>query len=103
MTPDQLDKAMELADAYAEADSLESMNVCRAPQDEFKVLCINRQKARVALHDYLLSTAQPKQEPLTDEQIMDATRNLCTEFRWPSTAIDIARAIESAHGIGDKA
>jgi regulator of replication initiation timing len=30
---------------------------------------------------------------ITDEQIMDVSREMCVDFRWPSTAIDIGRAI----------
>jgi hypothetical protein len=37
--------------------------------------------------------AQPTRE-LTDEQIMDALREMFKHPRWPSTAIDAGRAIE---------
>jgi len=48
------------------------------------------------------SPAAPVQEQakaLTEEQIIELTRADCESFRWPSTAITIARAIEEAHGI----
>ncbi len=36
-------------------------------------------------------------KPMTDDLVMDATRDMCREFRWPSTALDIAHAIEQHH------
>lgn len=39
-------------------------------------------------------------EPLTDEEILDISGPHSKDMRWPSTPIDIARAIERAHGIG---
>jgi hypothetical protein len=44
-------------------------------------------------------TAAPQQvepPPLTDEQIMELTREHCESFRWPSSAIECARAVEQA-------
>lgn len=43
-----------------------------------------------------------EREPLSEEQIMDLVRDDCGVMRWPSTALDIARAIEQAHGIGSE-
>ena len=44
-------------------------------------------------------TTPPQRKPLTDEEIIDKTRWFCVDMRWPSTVLDIARAIEAAHGI----
>lgn len=41
----------------------------------------------------------PQRQPLTDEQIIGLVRDMSIEMRWPSTPLDIARAIERAHGI----
>ena len=46
-----------------------------------------------------LYTTPPQRKPLTDEEIIDKTRWFCVDMRWPSTVLDIARAIEAAHGI----
>jgi len=44
-----------------------------------------------------------RREPLTDEQIEDIWNRYCDEMGEASIndALDIARAIESAHGIGE--
>lgn len=47
----------------------------------------------------LAASQQPARKALTEQMVMDLTRDLCREFRWPSTALDISRAIEAAHGI----
>ena len=44
-----------------------------------------------------LYTAPPQRKPLTDEQIM----KLCSA-QWLSHPIEVARAIETAHGIKEK-
>lgn len=43
----------------------------------------------------LVRAAAPKEcaTAMTDDRIMEITRDMCADFRWPSTAIDIARAI----------
>jgi hypothetical protein len=38
-------------------------------------------------------------QPLTEDTIMELARPMCGNFRWPSSAIDLARAVERAHGI----
>lgn len=40
--------------------------------------------------------ARPEFVRLSEEEIMDLCRGKCVEFRWPSTAIETARAIEDA-------
>ncbi len=47
--------------------------------------------------DLIESMAQ--RVPLSEEQIMDLVRDDCGVMRWPSTVLDIARAVEQAHGI----
>ncbi len=42
----------------------------------------------------------PSANGMTDEEILEITRPLCADFRWPSTAIGIARAI--ARHLSDK-
>lgn len=59
------------------------------------------------MRDHAIKAApQPPQpeprKPMTEDEIMDATRPICREFRWPSTAIDIARALESMHSIKEQ-
>ena len=51
-----------------------------------------------------LYTAPPQRQPLTDEEIEDIWNRFCDELGEASTndAIDIARAIERAHGITTK-
>lgn len=41
-----------------------------------------------------------QRQPLSDEEIMDLVRDMSIQMRWPSTPLDIARAIERTHGIG---
>jgi hypothetical protein len=43
-------------------------------------------------------THPPRREwrGLTEEEIMGMTRTECADMRWPSTALNIARAIEAA-------
>ena len=41
-------------------------------------------------------TAPPRREPLAEGLILDMTRDEAANFRWPSSAITIARAIETA-------
>jgi hypothetical protein len=45
-----------------------------------------------------LFTHPPRREwqSLTEEEIMGMTRTECADMRWPSTALNIARAIEAA-------
>lgn len=44
-------------------------------------------------------SAPPAREPLSEEQVMDLVRDNCGVMRWPSSVLDIARAVEQAHGI----
>lgn len=46
-----------------------------------------------------LIESMAKRVPLSDQEIMNLVRGHCAAMRWPSTALDIARAIEQAHGI----
>jgi hypothetical protein len=47
-----------------------------------------------------LYTTPPKREPLTDEQILEVARNHYNPHQ--RAEISFARAIEQAHGIGEK-
>ena len=38
-------------------------------------------------------------KPLTEQFVMDSTRELSTDVRWPSTFIDVWRLCEAAHDI----
>ena len=46
-----------------------------------------------------LYTTPPKRQPLTEQFVMDSTRELSADVRWPSTFIDVWRLCEAAHGI----
>jgi hypothetical protein len=46
-----------------------------------------------------LYTAPPQRKPLTDEEIVKITSDPCLYIRGGDYRIDIARAIEAAHGI----
>ena len=41
----------------------------------------------------------PAQTPMSDDQIMATASHFFDSPRWPSTAIDLARAVERHHGI----
>ena len=41
----------------------------------------------------------PAQAPMSDDQIMATASHFFDSPRWPSTAIDLARAVERHHGI----
>ena len=60
-----------------------------------------RSRRELAKRIVSLYTTPPQRKPLTDEEIIDKTRWFCVDMRWPSTVLDIARAIEAAHGIKD--
>ena len=49
-----------------------------------------------------LHPAKPDRKPMTEEEIMDACREICVDFRWPSSVIDCIRYAEKHHGIGEK-
>ena len=51
-----------------------------------------------------LAEPEPTQEqtPMSDDQIMATASHFFDSPRWPSTAIDLARAVERHHGIGGK-
>ena len=51
------------------------------------------------LHGTPLYTAPPQRKPLTDDEVIAAIKNISFN---EMTAFNIARAIERAHGIGDK-
>lgn len=57
---------------------------------------LDRFSGKVRMEVY--AAPQPR-ETLTEEQIMDLLSELFVNPRWPSTAIDCARAIERAHNI----
>ena len=44
-------------------------------------------------------TSPPQRKPLTESFIMDSTRELSMDVRWPSSFIDVWRLCEAAHGI----
>jgi hypothetical protein len=50
----------------------------------------------------LLYTTPQQRKPLTDEQIDKAWRSVDYTVPWEQHRIDIARAIEAAHGIKEK-
>lgn len=64
------------------------------PEQE-PVACSNTFSCRCPKHFNSRTTCKP----LTDEAIMDMVRDMSIQMRWPSTPLEIARAIERAHGI----
>ena len=46
-----------------------------------------------------LYTHPPRRKPMTEEFIMDSTRELSMDVRWPSSFIDVWRLCEATHGI----
>ena len=48
----------------------------------------------------LVHTTPPQRKPLSDEEINDIAKNYA--LNNPTTPLHFARAIEAAHGIGDK-
>ena len=50
----------------------------------------------------LFAHPTPAQAPMSEEQIMATASHFFDSPRWPSTAIDLARAVERHHGIGGK-
>ena len=54
------------------------------------------------VYEIPLYTTPPQRKPLTDEEIVKITSDPCLYIRGGDYRIDIARAIEAAHGIGEK-
>jgi len=87
-------------------DSIKSLEAALAQQEQEQeqepVVSQNTQeKCRietVPAKGGLLSIHPPRREwrGLTEEEIMGMTRTECVDMRWPSTALNIARAIEQA-------
>lgn len=64
-------------------------------------VCLHEEDARNVRPLYL--SQQPPRQPLTDEQIADIEDMFSNEFGLEAKhAVDFARAIERAHGIGGK-
>ena len=52
--------------------------------------------AMMAMHDHIYQTSPPKRKPLSDEEIYE----IFSKNQWKKF-IELARAIEKAHGIGE--
>jgi hypothetical protein len=97
------DKAMDaLRTALAEPEQKPVAYVTGAYAGHFTVVPTN--PALVLTTGMALYTHPPQRKPLTDEEIDDIWNRYCDEMGEASIndAYDIARAIEAAHGIGEK-
>jgi len=85
-------------------DSIKSLEAALAQQEQEQEPVVSQntqEKCRietVPAKGGLLSIHPPRREwrGLTEEEIMGMTRTECVDMRWPSTALNIARAIEQA-------
>lgn len=96
-SPTQKQIADELADVLTYLDLL--AEVLGVDLGAAAVLKFNEVSERVGFPDRITLAAPQPREPLTEEQIMDLLAEWFVNPRWPSTAIDCARAIERAHNI----
>jgi len=93
ITVEDLRKGLYAADALRTAiEEAEKQEQCKEHGECFGGKCI------------YTTTPEAQRQPLTDEQIDDIWNRYCDEMGEASIndAYDIARAIEAAHGIGEK-